>query len=1100
MSFCHLHVHSEYSMLDGLCRLPGLVNKAAELGMSALALTDHGGLWGVVPFYKLCLKAKIKPILGCEVYVVEDLRKKEGKENLHHLVLLAENQEGYQNLIKLITISHLEGFYYRPRLDKKQLSAYSRGLIALSGCLKGEVADFILKDDIDKAKRAATDYAQIFGKDNFYLELQDHGLAKQKKVNFWLKSFAKEFSIGLVATNDVHYLEPEDSQIHNVLLSVKALSVVGEAPSLPGNQHYLKSEKAMKELFPDVPEAIQNSALIASRCNVKLDLGHLSLPEIQVPSGHNTDSFLEILTLQGANKHYGSPLPSQVSQRLSHELSIIKNTGFSGYFLIVKDIVDFALNKGIPVGVGRGSAAGSLVAYCLGITDVDPIKYSLIFERFLNPERISPPDIDVDLCHRGRRDVLDYIRNRFGKDNIAHAGAFSTLQARAVLRDTGRALKLDYNKIDQMCSLIPYSHITLEQAVCQSPHLSALIRWDPDVKLAFKTALHLQGLPRHMTQHSAGVVIAKKPLTDYVPLQRASGQEIITQVDMDMLEDLGLVKIDLLGLRFLTVIGDTLSLVHKRRGIKLSPKNIPLDDSKTYDALCRGNTTSTFQLESSGMRNLLRKICPKNIEDLSAVLALYRPGPLNSGMTEEFVARRKGQKKVSYPHPCLEPVLFDTYGVFVYQEQLMQAAHVVAGYTLGEADLLRRAIAKKDKKYLEKERPRFIKQALCRGIDEKSAEKIFSILEAFGDYGFNKSHSICYAIMAYRTVFLKEHFTLEYFSALLSHYMDTPSRLQLYLSEARRRGIKLLHPDINKSEVGFKPEALKSWGPVRHNALHIGAIRAGFGLVKNLGSRGIKQILKVREERPFNGFFDFCHRIDRRAVSTRALESLILAGAFDSFGISRPALLVSAKPALKQNQALTGQISLFPEESPIKVLAEDVLLPDFSPEEKAYHELQSLGHYITFHPMELCEEWVKDLRSHTAQEVSEISCKKKVRLAGILLDARFGRTRSKSRMMFVQLEDLTGSVELVVFPRELRFYWPYLTSKAAILVDGWVDLSDDGHRTVIVEKVRPLTKPSSRDKEKPGSRKDCHNKPQTMSLDTIHIKTSRHSPMVQVNQ
>lgn len=1032
MSFCHLHVHSEYSLLDGLCRLPQLVSRTAELGMPALAITDHGGLWAVVPFYKLCLKAGIKPIIGCEVYVVDNHQKKGGKESPGHLVLLAENQEGYQNLLKLVTISHLDGFYYRPRLDKKLLSDLSQGLIALSGCLKGEVASHILRDDIDKAKRAALDYAELFGKHNFYLELQDHGLSEQNKINFWLKRFAKELSLDLAATNDVHYLKPEDARIHDVLLSVQTLSVVGEALSLPGNRHYLKSEKAMHELFSDVPEALENTALIASRCNVKLDLGSLSLPEIQVPAGYDTQGFMEKLAFEGAQERYKSPLPSEVSRRLSSELSVIKKTGYAGYFLIVKDIVNFALNKGIPAGVGRGSAAGSLVGYCLGITDVDPLEYGLIFERFLNPERLNPPDIDVDLCHRGRRDVLDYIRNRFGEDRIAHVGAFSTFQARAVLRDTGRALDMDYDKIEQICSFIPYSRISLEQAEAQSPHLSAMIRRDRNMQLAFEAARQLQGLPRHMTQHSAGVVISKKPLTEYVPLQRASGKEIITQADMDMLEDLGLVKIDLLGLRFLTVIGDTLSLVHERYGIKLSPNDIPSDDSKIYEALCRGDTTSTFQLESSGMRNLLKKICPKNIEDLSAVLALYRPGPLKSGMTEEFIARRQGSKEVCYPHPCLKPVLYDTYGVFVYQEQLMQAAHIAAGYTLGEADLLRRAIAKKDKTDIKRHRSKFIRQACKRGIEQKAAEHIFSILEAFGDFGFNKSHSICYAITAYRTVFLKKHFTLEYFSALLSLYMDTPSRLQLYLSEARRMGITLLRPDINQSEVGFKPEALRAEDPIRpcqdnlEKNPPMGAIRTGFALVKNLGPRGTQQILKAREEKPFTGFFDFCHRIDRRAVSTRALESLILAGAFDGFGITRPALLLSIKPAMMQKRAIPGQLSLFPEESSIKVLAQDVLLPDFSSEQKACHELCSLGHYITCHPMEPMEEWARNFRTHTADEISEIGRKKKVCLSGILLDARFGRTRNGSRMMFVQLEDLTGSVEVVVFPRELQFYGPYL--------------------------------------------------------------------------
>ena len=725
----------------------------------------------------------------------------------------------------------------------------------------------------------------------------------------------------------------------------------------------------------------------------------------------------------------------------------------------------------------------------------------------LNPQRISPPDIDVDLCHRGRREVLEYIRERFGREHIAHVGAFSTLQARAVLRDTGRALDLDYKKIDRMCSFIPYSRMSLEQAESKSPYLSAMIRQEVDARRAFEAARCLQGLPRHMTQHSAGVVIAKKPLTEYVPLQRASGDEIITQADMDMLEDLGLVKIDLLGLRFLTVIGDTLKLVHQRHNIKLSACDIPPDDLKTYNALAQGDTTSTFQLESSGMRNLLKKIRPKNIEDLSAVLALYRPGPLQSGMTEEFIARRQGKKDVSYPHPCLKPVLSSTYGVFVYQEQLMQAAHAVAGYTLGEADLLRRAIAKKNKKDLEKQRPEFIQRARMRGIDHKTSQHIFSVLEAFGDYGFNKAHSICYAVMAYRTVFLKEHFPLEYFSALLSLYMDTPSRLQLYLSETRRKGISLLRPDINKSSIGFSPENAPTEPDKFYNNSRfytdnrdelLGAIRTGFAMIKNLGPKGITEILKVREEKPFTGFFNFCRRIDNRAINIRALESLILAGAFDSFNIPRPALLLSAKPALMEKQKHQGQISLFPEESPIQTLAEDVVLKDFSREQKIHHEFEYLGHFITRHPMEFWEETARNFRTHTIAKVLGINHKKKVRLVGIMLDTRFGRTRSGNRMMFILLEDLTGSVELVVFPRQLRRYSPYLSSTNPILVEGWVDFSDDGQRTLILEKAMPLIKPNSGDEIEPRSCENPHNKPKTVSLSRVKIKAPTQSSVIQV--
>jgi len=1024
--------------------VPQLVRRASEIGIAALALTDHGGLWGVVPFYKECIKAGIKPIIGCEVYVVENHRKKQGKENPHHLVLLCENEEGYKNLLKLVTVSHLDGFYYRPRVDKKLLSDYSRGIIALSGCIRGEVADLILRGELKEAEKTTSDYAEIFGKSNFFLEIQRHGLPEEEKVNFWLKSISQKLNIGLVATNDVHYILPEEAEIHRVLLSVQTLSVMGESIFLTGCGYDLKKPEEMSKLFHDIPEALENTCRIAERCHVSLDLGGINLPEIPVPPGYDTQSFLEKLSFEGAEKLYGAPLPAEVRERLKHELSIIKKTGFAGYFLVVKDITDFAKNNGVSVGIGRGSAAGSLVCYCLGITGVDPLKYGLIFERFLNPERVSPPDIDVDLCHRGRRDVLTYLRRHYGKERIAHAGAFSTLQARAVLRDTGRALGLSYNKIDTLCSFIPYSHVSLEEALQLSPHLSSMVDQDPESAHVFETARCLQRLPRHMTQHSAGVVIAKKPLTEYVALQRASAEEIITQADMNILEDLGLVKIDLLGLRFLTVIGDTLKLIRERRGIHITPEEIPLDDQDTFKAISCGDTTSTFQLESTGMRNLLKKVKPRNIKDLSAVLALYRPGPIQSGMAQEYIARRNGQKPVSYPHPCLEPVLSETYGVFVYQEQLIQAAHLVAGFSLGEADLLRRAVAKKRKSDIENQKPRFIEGARRHGIDTQTARGIFSILEAFGDYGFNKSHSVAYAITAFWTVYLKLHFPLEYFSSLLSLYMDTPSRLQLYMSEARRRGIKLLRPDINKSDIGFIPDESFLSGA--------GAIRTGFAMVKNLGARGIEEILKIRALGLFRDFFDFCRRIDRRAVSVKAIESLILAGAFDSFGISQPALLLSLKSALAEKSGMGGQMSFLPEESASEALARQVTLPDFTAEQKAYHELETLGHYITSHPMELWEREAARIRTHTTSELAQISYKKWVRLAGILMDPRRGRTRSGKSMLFLQLEDLTGTVEIVVFPQTLRMFSPYISTGAPVVVEGWTDLNDDGHRTVIAKK------------------------------------------------
>lgn len=1044
MSFCHLHVHSEYSFLDGLARLEALVAQAADLNMSALALTDHGGMWGAVPFYKLCVKTGVKPILGCEVYVTGDHRSRQGGKPLHHLVLLAETSEGYENLLKLVTKSHLDGFYYRPRTDKALLAKYSSGLIALSGCIKGEVASLILREDLIGAKDAAEKYTKIFGRENFFLELQDHNLPQEDKVNPHLLDLSEALGIGVVATNDVHYITPEDAPHHKVLLSVQTLTDLGESLALPSDEYYLKSAREMQKLFSRIPEAIENTVKIAERCNVVLDFEGHHLPKIPVPQGFDDRGYLRMLTYEGARKIFGDPAPYEVTERIERELSVIEELGFCAYFLIVKDIVDYAKSRRIPVGVGRGSGAGSLICYCLGITGVNPLDYGLIFERFLNPERKNLPDIDVDLCHRGRKDVLGYIRDRFGHDQIAHVGAFSTLQARSVLRDTGRALGLSYDKVDRMCSHIPYSHISLEEAAAKIPPLAELLRKDKDAAKAFEAARHFQGLPRHMTQHSAGMVIAEKPLTHYVALQRASGEEIITQADMDILEDLGLVKIDLLGLRFLSAIGDTLDLAKIHCDIEMSDKDIPLGDDKTWDALGSGDTGGVFQLESSGMRSLLKKIRPKNIEDLSAVIALYRPGPLGSGETEEFIARRQGIKPVLCPHPCLEEVLRSTYGVFVYQEQLMQAACAAAGYTLGEADLLRRAISKSDPAQTDMLRSRFIRSASKSGVDEDTARGVFSVLSSFGGYAFNKSHSISYAITAYQTAYLKAHFPREYFAALLSLYMDAPSRLRLYITEARKQGLELLRPDINKSQWGFVPEGDNT-------------LRTGFSLIKNLGTRGIETILDVRKGGDFSGFFNFCHRTSRRAVNVKALESLILAGAFDDYGLSRPAMLLSVKSAGNLNKnTIPGQLSLLPGEYPEETLAENVTLCEYTFEQKVSYELTSLGHYITAHPMELWEDTAAKVRTHTALDLADIYNKRPVTLVGMLMDSRWSKTRGGSRMMFLRLEDLTGDAEAVLFPRELSRFSQNLVTSCPLVIQGFADLKDDGERTVIVERIRPL--------------------------------------------
>lgn len=1048
MSFCHLHVHTEYSLLDGFCRLESLISSAKALNYDSLAITDHGALYGIVPFYILCKKSNIKPIIGCEVYVTCDINKKDKNAPYYHLILLCENNEGYTNLTKLVTVSHMEGFYFKPRVDKKLLAKYSDGIIALSGCIQGEIPQLCLKGDYVKAEKVAKDYIDIFGADNFYLEVQNHGIDKQKKVNCFLKTLGKKLNIGLVATNDVHYVSKKDAFLQDILFSINTKSYPDKT-SLKKPELYLKSKKQMIDIFKEIPSAIENSQIIANRCNVFLDLKGLKLPSIEVPSGLSTQSFLEKLSLNGAKKRYGYPLRKDVKDRIQLELSVVNKTNYAGYFLIVKDIVDFAKKNQIPVGPGRGSAAGSIICYCLGITDIDPIKYGLVFERFLNPERKTLPDIDVDLCHRGRKQVLCYIKNRFKEECVAHVGAFSTLQARAVVRDTSRALGLSRKKTDAMCSHIPYSAINLRDIPKHSPHFVNLIRQDPKAKNVFKISCQLQGLIRHMTQHSAGVVIAEKPLTKYIALEKTREDEVITQADMNILEALKLPKIDLLGLRFLTVIGDTITLIKKHKNISMKSEDIPLDDPKVFKVIGRGDTTSTFQLESSGIRNLLRKVKPQNIKELAAVLALYRPGPLTSGMTEKYIKQRWSNKKAETLHPCLKPILDDTYGVFIYQEQLMQAAHILAGYTLGEADLLRKAIAKKDKNFITKQKPNFIKRAYKQGVCPQVSEKIFSILESFGGYGFCKSHSISYAHLAYKTVYLKVHFPLEYFCALLSTYSDMPERLKLYLSDARRNNISLLRPDINKSDVNFTLEYRQNIPDT------IGCIRAGLSMVKHLGNKGIYQILQVRKDKPFTSFFDFCHRTDQRLINIQTIKSLILAGTFDSFEISQTTLLLALKSALGEKQS-SNQLSFLPWKSTVENLAIKTKLQDFLPKQKLYNEFLSLGHYLTAHPLEAVKHKIQNLYTHTIEDLKQSLNIQTVKIAGVLLDHRSSKTKNNHLMMFVLLEDLTGIIEVVIFPKVLKYYGHYLGSQEAVIIEGKTDIDDNQNVTVIAEKITPI--------------------------------------------
>lgn len=1046
MSFIHLHVHSEYSLLDGISRLPDLVQGAKEAGMSALALTDHGGVYGLVPFYKLCRAEGIRPILGTELYIAPDMYKRE-KGDACHIVLLAENNVGYRNLLRLVTLAHLEGFYQKPRIDLNALSRYKEGLIVLSACLFGQIPQKVLAGDLAGAYELAAVYRDILGPDQFYLELMDHGLSEERKVGRALVKMAADLRLPLVATNDVHYLRPEDADPEKVLLAVQTLSVVGngEKLALPGKEYWLKPAAAMAALFREIPSSIENTGLIAERCRAEIDLKALHIPTFPVPAGYNHQSYLRKLCYENLPVFYKTPPEPMVVERLEYELSVIEAMGFSGYFLIVWDAVQFARRNNIPVGPGRGSAGGSLVAYLLSITQVDPLEHGLLFERFLNPERVGMPDIDLDLCYRGREKVLHYLKEKYGWEHFAHLGAFTTFTARSVVRDTGRALGKAYQKIDQLTRLIPYSG-TIDGALADSLHLKKLYEQDEDTRKILDTARKLEKLPRHLTQHAAGVVLADGPLTHYTALQRTGSGEIITQFDMEAVEDIGLLKIDLLGLRYLSVVYDTCALLAKYYGIRLAPEDIPLDDPATFATIAAGRTVGCFQIESAGMRRLCEKYQPENLSDIGAILALYRPGPLGSGMVDDFINRRHGREEVTYLHPLLAEVLKETYGVILYQEQVMLVAKVIAGFSLGQADILRKAVAKRNPELLAAQREAFIRGAEGQGVPHRTAEQIFNLLLKFGDYGFNKAHSAAYAYTVYRTVYLKTHYPVAYMAALLSANLGMDDRLRAYLSEAKHLGIRLLLPDINKSEFAFTPEG--------------NAIRAGFFLVRDLGEAGIKAILQERQARgPFASLADFCRRINRRAVGCRAVENLIKAGAFDFTGLTRSTLLLMARPLLfKERPAIPpeGQLSF--------LLAENTEadwhhphLPEFPASERLTMEYEALGHYISQHPLEMYRDFFPLLKVRPLSEAIEREMGAKVRVLVTITGGRRHRTRDQKLMLFLTAEDLSGRAEAVVFPKAYERYAPYLHIGAVLIIDGHIDATGEAPN-LIVEKVTPLGK------------------------------------------
>ncbi|RPF49849.1 DNA polymerase III catalytic subunit DnaE type [Thermodesulfitimonas autotrophica] len=1053
MSFVHLHVHTEYSLLDGAARIRDVVKRAKELGMPALAITDHGAMYGVVEFYKACLKEEIKPILGCEVYVAPRSmadRTPKVDDNLYHLVLLAENETGYRNLMEIVSLAFTEGFYYKPRVDKYLLSRKSRGLIALSGCTAGEVAAHLLDGSLALARQAAGTYREIFGPDNFFLELQDHGLPEQRRINPELIRLSRDLGIPLVATNDVHYVNLSDAEIQDILLCIQTGKTLDDPKRLrfQSNQLYLKSAAEMAALFPELPDALARTLEIAERCNVKLTFGEHHLPAYPVPEGQTPATFLRELCYAGFKRRYPDP-PEGALERLEYELRVIEQMGYPSYFLIVWDLIRFARENGILVGPGRGSAAGSLVAYCLGITNIDPLRYGLLFERFLNPERVSLPDIDTDFCYELRGKVIEYVFHRYGADRVAQIATFGTMAARAAIRDVGRALGLPYGDVDRVARLVPGEpKMTVAKACELSPELAELAAGDPTVKRLLDIASRVEGMPRHASTHAAGVVIAPEPLTNFLPLHRVADGTVATQFTMEAVEELGLLKMDILGLRTLSVIGDTLKLVKEHRGVTVDIDNPPLDDPATYELLCQGETAGVFQFESSGMRNLLRELRPSTFEDLVALVALYRPGPLGSGMVEDFIRRKHGQTPVSYLHPALEPILKETYGVILYQEQVMKIASILAGFSLGEADLLRRAMGKKKPEIIAGLRSRFIEGAVKNGIDAQLAGEIFDLMEYFAGYGFNKSHSAAYALVAYQTAYLKANYTVEYMAALLTSVRDRAEKVAAYVEECRRLGLKVLPPDVNESGRNFTVVS--------------GGIRFGLAAIKNVGDTAVEAIIAAREEGgPFRDFGDFCARMNPRVINRRVLESLARAGAFTSLGHGRRQVLAVLDEGLELAQRSakekeSGQLTLFGELSGAGyVLRIDPALPEFPQQELLAMEKELLGLYITGHPLAEYREVLRALTTVQAADLAELEANGPLKAGGLIVAVRRYRTKKGEPMAVVQLEDLTGVIEVVVFPQVFQECRQLLKPEAVIIVSGRKAKGTERIR-VVADEVTPL--------------------------------------------
>ncbi|MBY0052849.1 DNA polymerase III subunit alpha [Brevibacillus agri] len=1037
-SFVHLHVHTEYSLLDGAARIEALVARAQELGMSALAITDHANLYGAVPFYKACQAAQIKPIIGMELYVIEgNLQDRvRNAPAPHHLVVLAENETGYRNLLKLATVANTEGNYIIPRVNKEALVRHAEGLIALSGCQHGEVAQLLLAGEAQAALEAALWHRRVFGEANYFLELADHGLESERRLNARLVKLSQETGIPLVATNNVHYVMQNEHRQHDILLAIKEGKTIDEENRFryETDQYYLKSGEEMAAAFSYAPEALANTAMIADRCSVELSFGAHILPEFPLPAGQDSAQYLRSLCEQGCRERYGEMTP-QIRERLDHELSIITGTGFTDYFLIVWDFMRYAHQHGIPTGPGRGSAAGSLVAYALKITNVDPLRFNLLFERFLNPERVTMPDIDIDFSVERRDEVIHYVAKKYGHDRVAQIITFGTMAARAAVRDVGRALGLSLGLIDRVAKMIPQSPgMTIDRAIELNPDIGKLCAENKQAALLIATAKGVEGLPRHASTHAAGVVISREPLTSYVPLQTGNEGLALTQYPMEILEEVGLLKMDFLGLRNLTIIQETLRHLAEQ-GIELDLEKIPTDDPKTFRMLSRGETTGVFQLESGGMRHVLRDLKPTSLGDIIAVLALYRPGPME--IIPQYIAAKHGQSKVQYAHPILEPILRETHGFMIYQEQIMQISSTLAGFSLGEADILRRAVGKKKRELLAEQREKFVEGCVRHGYGEELGNQVYDLIVRFADYGFNKAHSVAYAIIAYQMAYLKATYPLAFMAALLSLSIGSQTRIAEYTEEARRLGLRVLGPDVNKSAAYFTVEEE--------------AIRFGLAAVKNVGYGAIESIVKERAGRPYRDVFDFCARVDARLVNRRVVESLTLCGALDSLPGHRSQLLLLLDEAVgkanaKRVERDANQLDLFAGEeqsAPPRDPAEYPDVPPLSRTQQLKEERELIGVYLSGHPLDQYAHVAARPEVTAISALSEVARDKTVKVFGMITEEKRIQTKKGDPMAFLTLEDKTMPVELVVFPQVFAKYGQLLGKERIVVAEARVDHQDD---------------------------------------------------------